>query len=948
MNAHGIYRTIRNLFLSSVLCLTGSFSVICAEEPDAGNTAVSETADPDTSEEPAAAEEQPAEDVAETAEAEPVTPEEVSPEGESEEPENAVTEEPADEGTAENMPEAFPAEEVNPATESEPVSVPSSEDPEEVSEEAEPAADEEVIEEVIETVEETEEPAEPVTASILDRLPLTIEEYRAISDEEANQLVEAWYDYALKKYCYDGLSDVQKAKNITKCVAEEFVYDYRFQSAASMILMGGGDCWGSTNLIIALASRTGLKAYMRNGNNDGGAGSGHRNAIFKIGNTYYQAEAGYGETTKPRPYSFSEEPYALSMYAGYDDNWNRYLGVYQYDGLDPNLSIPSYINGDPVRKIGDPSNNKSVFNRSYSYPVVTLTIPETVDEIASSAFIRASDLETINVAADNPYFKSVNGVLYSKDGTKLIAVPPKTSGYFVVPSTVKELDYFAFASCKNLQEVYIDCMEAPAYNGPGAESLIRDAGNITFIVPKGAKGYDREPWTSLKVKENRMAEGFSLSSHSALVKAKESTDIKVNVKPEGGVFTSITAAASDSGIVSASCTDSTLTLTGKKPGTATVTVEAVTVDYSSGTRKTKIFTETCSVTVYRDVTNLYFSYYPIGVAMGKTVTPRIIVSPYDARSKLKYTSSDPSVASVSKDGVITGVKEGSATVTVKDEYTGVETSAPVNVYYSGHVTPTPTKDPKPTASPYPTGKPGPTARPTPTSSVSPTPTSKPTPTPSASPAPTSKPTPTPTAKPTPTTDPAPSSDPAACRLNGFCTYNGKDYWYENGVRQAMPGDSKNLIDARYHTERGREIFDPETMAWYWLDSVYDGAKAAGKEVWMPYIYQDEAIWKNDAKRMNEAAEKSNTYTEGKEVADMGEQVRKAIQEGTGKWVRYDEYGRMMKGWVWIEPGSELEEMYPTQVNNVYYYDYLTGLMAKGWTTIGGKRYYFDETTGVLQ
>ena len=366
------------------------------------------------------------------------------------------------------------------------------------------------------------------------------------------------------------------------------------------------------------------------------------------------------------------------------------------------------------------------------------------------------------------------------------------------------------------------------------------------------------------------------------------------MKPEGGVFTSITAASSNTDIVGASCTDSTLTLWGRQPGTATVTVKAVTVDYSSGKRQTKTFTETCSVTVYRDVTTLYFSYYPISVAAGKTVAPKIIVVPSDARTKLTYSSSNPSVASVSKDGVITGVKEGSATVTVKDEYTGVETSETVSVYDSGHVTPTPTS------------------------------------------------------KPTPTTDPVPSYDPAACRLNGFCTYNGKDYWYENGVRQAMPGDSKNLIDARYHTERGREIFDPETMAWYWLDSVYDGAKAAGKEVWMPYIYQDEAIWKNDAKRMNEAAEKSNTYTEGKEVADMGEQVRKAIQEGTGKWVRYDEYGRMMKSWVWIEPGSELEEMYPAQVNNVYYYDYLTGLMAKGWTTIGGKQYYFDETTGVLQ
>ena len=39
-----------------------------------------------------------------------------------------------------------------------------------------------------------------------------------------------------------------------------------------------------------------------------------------------------------------------------------------------------------------------------------------------------------------------------------------------------------------------------------------------------------------------------------------------------------------------------------------------------------------------------------------------------------------------------------------------------------------------------------------------------------------------------------------------------------------------------------------TTAWYWLDAIYSGAKAVGKEVWMPYIYQEEDKWDNDRKR----------------------------------------------------------------------------------------------------
>ena len=178
-------------------------------------------------------------------------------------------------------------------------------------------------------------------------------------------------------------------------------------------------------------------------------------------------------------------------------------------------------------------------------------------------------------------------------------------------------------------------------------------------------------------------------------------------------------------------------------------------------------------------------------------------------------------------------------------------------------------------------------------------------------------------------------DPAACTLNGFCRYNGKDYWYENGIRQAVPGDPKNLIDEKYHVERGREIYDPKTNAWYWLDAVYGGAKAVGKEVWMPYIYQDEAKW---------------TYTDKVKLANesdpgMADCVLRAMQNKDGKWVRYDQNGKMMKGWVTIT--GDLATLYPGQNGNTYYYDTRTGLMAKGWVNLGGRWRHFDEVSGVL-
>ena len=181
------------------------------------------------------------------------------------------------------------------------------------------------------------------------------------------------------------------------------------------------------------------------------------------------------------------------------------------------------------------------------------------------------------------------------------------------------------------------------------------------------------------------------------------------------------------------------------------------------------------------------------------------------------------------------------------------------------------------------------------------------------------------------------------RKDGFVQIEDKYYWYEKGVRQGTASDKKGVTGDG--TIRGREVCDFETRAWYWLDAVLDGAKAVNKEVWMPYIFQDEKTMTEEKKEAWRTY--ANTYTEDPDgtTAEMGNQLVDAINERTGKWVRYDENGKMYKGWLTIT--EELRQYYPDQVGNTYYYDYATGLMAKGWTRIGGRDYHFDETTGVL-
>ncbi len=168
---------------------------------------------------------------------------------------------------------------------------------------------------------------------------------------------------------------------------------------------------------------------------------------------------------------------------------------------------------------------------------------------------------------------------------------------------------------------------------------------------------------------------------------------------------------------------------------------------------------------------------------------------------------------------------------------------------------------------------------------------------------------------------------------GWFRIDNKSYWYENDTRQGTENDSKCFYYEG--TLRGREIYDPDSDGWYWLDVNADGAKAVGKEVFMPYIYQDEDKWDDEEKVRN-----SYSSDEG-----LQEYVLECIRNKTGKWVRYDNNGKMLKGWVTIS--GDLAVLYPEQAGNTYYYDYKTGLMAKGEVTIQGAKCVFDTISGKL-
>lgn len=88
--------------------------------------------------------------------------------------------------------------------------------------------------------------------------------------------------------------------------------------------------------------------------------------------------------------------------------------------------------------------------------LATITIPASVTSIGTNAFYGCEGLEKIIVNAENPNYKSEDGVLFNKTGTNLILYPAKREAdSYKVAEGVKVIEENAFMNCSNLLSVEI-------------------------------------------------------------------------------------------------------------------------------------------------------------------------------------------------------------------------------------------------------------------------------------------------------------------------------------------------------------------------------------------------------------------------------------------------------------------------------------------------------------
>jgi Leucine-rich repeat (LRR) protein len=213
-------------------------------------------------------------------------------------------------------------------------------------------------------------------------------------------------------------------------------------------------------------------------------------------------------TQTPTP---TTDPTAFS----YQDIGINSISITGYSGDDNVIVIPSSIDGKTVTEIGDsaflgknayrvvlPSSivhlawgafhscqnlheitlpeNLQIIDRCafLSTAIEQIEIPASVTKIDTDVFSYCSNLKAISVSLKNKAYTSVDGVLFSKDMTELICIPPTKTGRYDVPSgvtkiiegafsfsqlaeinmpaSIEEINSFAFTGCSTLEAIFMD------------------------------------------------------------------------------------------------------------------------------------------------------------------------------------------------------------------------------------------------------------------------------------------------------------------------------------------------------------------------------------------------------------------------------------------------------------------------------------------------------------
>ncbi len=345
-------------------------------------------------------------------------------------------------------------------------------------------------------------------------------------------------------------------------------------------------------------------------------------------------------------------------------------------------SIATIYLGTGLTKIGENAFEQCI-------KLTTITIPKNVTTIGYSPFVNCSSLSKILVDTNNTHFISQDGILYSKDKSRLIQYPGAKSGSFTIPNTVTVIGNSAFEYCLNLTSVVIPSsvktIEYAAFAGCGNLSTATIGSGITsldeyvfetcenlssIIIPPSVTTIvsttfdDANPDMIIKGKSGSYAQTFA-NANGYTFNALTTYTITYNAN---GGSNAPTAQPKFQSLNTDLYMQEPARANHKFLGWATSSTSK-TIEYKPGAT----YSANANITLYAVWEYLYptnFTLSTLNVNLYIGDSERVLVTSYTpstAENKtLKWTSGNQSIAMVNpNDGVITAVSPGTTTITAK-------------------------------------------------------------------------------------------------------------------------------------------------------------------------------------------------------------------------------------------------------------------------------------------
>ena len=328
-------------------------------------------------------------------------------------------------------------------------------------------------------------------------------------------------------------------------------------------------------------------------------------------------------------------------------------------------SLTSVVIGNSVTSIGN-----NAFYRCSN--LTSVEIGNSVTSIKSTAFSDCSSLTSIIVDSGNTKYDSRNGcnAIIETASNTLIAGCQNT----IIPNSVTSIGNYAFSECTSLTSIQIPnsvtsigdwafygCdrlteITCLATNPPAIESTTFSNYSAELYVPSECKSAYQSAnyWENFNIKEiPTLSTSIALNQTTATLKATETLTLVATVLPKNATDKSVSWKSSNEAVATVDANGLVTAI-----GVGETIITATTTDGSN-------LSVSCTVTVVPTLAeSIALDKTEISLEATETATLVATVLPNLTTDKsVEWSSSDESVAVVDKNGVVTAIAVGEATIT---------------------------------------------------------------------------------------------------------------------------------------------------------------------------------------------------------------------------------------------------------------------------------------------